>query len=158
MNATIRLKPLMVSIAIPLLGGFLSSLLSKDMKSVYQSLTLPSFAPPSWVFGVAWPVLYLLIGIAAYLIWTSDVPEANRIQALTFYGVQLALNFLWSPLFFRFELFQIAFWELCAILVLTVITTACFGMIRKSAAWLMVPYLLWLAYAAALNRAVVALN
>lgn len=108
---TIRLKPLAVSVAVPLAGGLLSNWLSGDVRAVYESLDLPAFAPPAWIFGVVWPLLYLLLGIAAYLIWEKPASSA-RTQALTFYGAQLLLNFLWSPLFFRFGLFRFAFWEL----------------------------------------------
>lgn len=114
---TIRLKPLAVSVAVPLAGGLLSNWLSGDVRAVYESLDLPAFAPPAWIFGVVWPLLYLLLGIAAYLIWEKPASTA-RTQALTFYGVQLLLNFLWSPLFFRFGLFRFAFWELCALFAL----------------------------------------
>lgn len=82
---TIRLKPLAVSVAVPLAGGLLSNWLSGDVRAVYESLDLPAFAPPAWIFGVVWPLLYLLLGIAAYLIWEKPASSA-RTQALTFYG------------------------------------------------------------------------
>ena len=154
---TIRLKPLAVSVAVPLAGGLLSNWLSGDVRAVYESLDLPAFAPPAWIFGVVWPLLYLLLGIAAYLLWEQPASSA-RTQALTFYGAQLLLNFLWSPLFFRFGLFRFAFWELCALFALAAVTAACFAMLSRRTLWLTAPYLCWLLYAAALNRAVAALN
>lgn len=157
MNASIRLKPLLISIAIPLAGGLLSSFLSGDVKAAYESLNLPAFAPDAKWFGIVWPVLYVLMGIAAYRIWS--LPEsAARTQALTFYAVQLALNFAWSPLFFRFEQYLPAFWLLCALLVLSIVTIACFAMLDRKSLWLLLPYLFWLVFAAALNRAIASMN
>ena len=157
MSATVRLKPLLICIAVPLLGGWLSSSLSGDMSAFYQGLLQPSFAPPAWLFGVMWPLLYLLLGIASYRIWISE-PGSARTQALVFYAVQLLLNFCWSPVFFRFGQLKLAFWLLCAILVLAMVCTACFMLIDRKTLWMTVPYILWLLYAAALNGAIVALN
>lgn len=157
MTGTIRIKPLALAIAVPLAGGYVSALLSGDIKAVYEAITLPDFAPAEGVFSLVWPILYIMMGIASYMIWETPSSPA-RTQALTFYAVQLALNFLWTPLFFRFGMFHFSFWMLCAILVLAIITTACFAMLNKWTLWLMLPYVLWLVYAASLNRAVAALN
>ena len=157
-TGTIRVKPLVVCLAVPQVGGIVSSLLAGDIRAVYHSLTLPAFAPPDWVFGVAWPVLYLLLGLACYAVWEARRAGPARVQALTFYGVQLALNFLWTPVFFRLLRLRLAFWLLCALLVLAVVTAACFYFVKKRTLWLLAPYLVWLGYAAALNGAIARLN
>ena len=157
MSGSFRLKPLLIALAIPQAAGLAGSLLAGDMSAVYAALGKPSFAPPGWLFGVIWPVLYLLLGIASWLVWRT--PEsAARTRALTFYAVQLVLNLLWPPLFFRLGLLRLAFWELCALLVLTIVMTACFLSLRRIAGLLVVPYCVWLVYAAAINRAAAALN
>ena len=157
MTASIRLKPLCVSVAIPLLGGMASAFLAGDMEQAYESMLRPSFAPPPWVFAVVWPILYLGLGIACYMIWELE-DSATRTQALTAYAVQLILNFLWPLLFFRFGLYEIAFWEICALLVVTLLTTGLFAYLKKKTLFLMLPYVLWLVYACALNKAIAMLN
>ena len=157
MSGSFRLKPLLIALVIPQAAGLAGSLLAGDMSAVYAALDKPSFAPPGWLFGAVWPVLYLLLGIASWLVWRT--PEsAARTRALTFYAVQLVLNLLWPPLFFRLGLLRLAFWELCALLVLTIVMTACFLSLRRIAGLLVVPYCVWLVYAAAINRAAAALN
>ena len=159
MSGMIKLKPLAVCLVIPILGGFLSSWLSGDIKEVYSRLILPAIAPPDWVFPVAWTVLYLMIGTASYLIYMSrSVPEEKRVGALTFYGVQLVLNFLWTPLFFRFLWLKLAFAELIALIVIALFTTIAFYRINKRTFLLMLPYLIWLSYAAVLNKLIIGLN
>lgn len=155
---SIRLKPFLILLLGPLALGMLSAFLAGDIPAVYESLTLPSFAPPAWVFGPVWAVLYLMMGFASWLIYQSPGTEEGRDQALTFYAVQLALNLLWPILFFRFGWLNVAFWELCAVLVLALVTAGCFFLRSKKAFWLMVPYCAWLIYAAALNRAILALQ
>ncbi len=157
MTAQIRAKPLIASIALAMGGGFLSNRLSGDVKAAYQELYLPWFAPPDWVFAVVWPVLYLMIAIAFYLVVESPKGEA-RTQAITFYLVQLFLNFLWSPLFFRWGAYGWAFRLLCAIFLLALVTTICFALIDRRTLWLMLPYLVWLAYAMLLNKSIAVLN
>ncbi|MEY8439718.1 TspO/MBR family protein [Anaerotruncus colihominis] len=157
MSGSFRLKPLLIALAIPQAVGLIGSLLAGDMSAMYAALDKPAFASPGWLFGVVWPVLYLLLGIASWMIWRT--PEsAARTRALTFYAVQLVLNLLWPPLFFRLGLLRPAFWELSALLVLTIVMAACFLSLRRIAGLLVVPYCVWLAYAAAVNRAVVALS
>lgn len=151
-------KGLLVALALPLGIGFLSNLLAGNAGEVYASLTLPSFAPPDWVFAPVWAALYLMIGLASWLVWRSPENAGQRTNALTFYTVGLLLNFLWSPMFFRWGLYLPAFWELCSLLVISLVTTALFAMQDKRTLWLMLPYDIWLLYAAVLNRAIAALN
>ena len=153
-----KIKPLVISLLIPLVGGFLSNLLSGDVKAVYESLTLPYFAPPAWVFAPVWILLYLMLGFASYLVWRSPENDGQRTRALTFYAVQMVLNFIWSPVFFGAQQYRLAFWILCAMIVLTFVMLAYFAMQDKRTLWLIIPYIAWLLFAAALNRAVITLN
>ncbi|MBL4935711.1 tryptophan-rich sensory protein [Clostridium sp. YIM B02515] len=117
----------------------------------YESFIKPSFAPPEWVFGIVWTILYLLMAIAAYRIWLKGKKEANVRKALTLYGIQLLLNFLWTIIFFRFRLIGLAFFELMLLLIFTLLTTFEFFRIDKIAGILMIPYILWVSFAGVLN-------
>jgi len=150
---------LAISVAVPLIGGFISSLLSmQNIKSFYLSLDKPSFAPPSWVFGPAWTVLYILMGIAAFLIWNKGLNTEGVIPALGFYLIQLALNFSWTPIFFRFQSILGALVVIIILWIAIIITTVLFWRLNKIAGLLLVPYLLWVTFATALNYYILRLN
>ena len=95
----IQWKKLLIALAIPLAVGGLSTLISGGM-SDYQDLVKPPLSPPGWVFAVVWPILYLLMGYASYLVYISDAPQGQKKRALTLYAIQLFFNFLWSPVYF----------------------------------------------------------
>lgn len=154
MFKSFRLKPFLFLLITPLALGIFSALLAGNIRTVYNALPLPPFAPPAWVFGPVWTVLYLMMGLASWYVYESPGSVDGRNQALTFYAVQLLLNLLWPILFFRFGWYSVAFWELCAALVLALVTTGCFFLRSRKAALLMAPYGLWLIYAAALNRSI----
>lgn len=154
MFRTIRLKPLAISVGVALLAGAFGALLGGDMST--DGIVSPWFMPPSWVFPVAWTVLFALMGTAAYLVFDSRHPE--RREALRVYGVQLAVNTLWSLLFFRLHLFLLSFLWILLLIVLVCITVRRFYRIDKKAASLLIPYLLWLSFAALLAFAVYRLN
>ena len=115
----------------------------------------PPVAPPR-SFPAAWTILYLLMGLSAGLVWNA-VPRGKKEALIPFYA-QLALNFLWSPLFFALELRLAAFFVLLAILGLSVWMTVAFYRVRKSAGLLGIPYLIWLCFAGYLNLAAYLLN
>jgi tryptophan-rich sensory protein len=123
----------------------------------YAQLVRPEWAPPSWVFGPVWTVLYIVIGIAAWLVWRADGFHAAR-GALSLFLVQLALNALWSWLFFGWHLGALAFADILLLWVLILATLIAFWRVRALAGWLLVPYLLWVSFASALNYAVWQLN
>jgi len=125
--------------------------------SFYTQIVLPEWAPPSWVFGPAWTVLYALMAIAAWLVWRADGFRAAR-NALTLFLVQLALNVLWSWLFFGWHRGALAFADILLLWVLIVVTIIAFWRMRPLAGALLVPYLLWVSFASALNYAVWQLN
>ena len=125
--------------------------------SFYTQLIRPDWAPPSALFGPVWTILYVLMGIAAWLVWRVGGFRAAR-MALTVFLVQLALNALWSWLFFRWKLGALAFAEIVLLWLLIVATIVGFWRIRKAAGALLVPYLLWVGFATALSYSVWRLN
>lgn len=154
----IRKRPLAVCIAIPLVTGGLSSWLTHRDMAAIEALRQPPLAPPGWLFPVVWSALYTMMGVASYLIYTSDAPEETKKRALTAYGVQLAFNFLWTIFFFHFRWFLFALVWLAALWGLILYTAVLFGRIRKSAGLLLVPYLLWVTFALYLNFGIHLLN
>lgn len=156
-----RLKPgwvVLISIAIAEGIGFLSGFLSGNQRNVYRDLVQPPFAPPGWLFPVAWGILYTLMGIAAAIIYLNRGNELRRRQGLWLYAVQLLVNFSWSIVFFRFQAFG---WAVAVILLLdalVILTTLWFWAVSKAAGKLMIPYLIWLAYASYLAIGVYMLN
>lgn len=143
---------LIPAIALPLLVGFLSSLGMKDVISSkwYTELKKPTFQPPSWMFGVAWTILYILMGIASWFILISP-SSILRTVALVWYIIQLALNALWSPLFFKWHKIIAANILIFCLLLAVLQTTVLFLRISTSAGLLLVPYILWLIFASILN-------
>ena len=152
----VRVKPLAASLLIALGGGGLSGLLIRGSVGRYQALRQPPLSPPGWVFPLVWTVLYLLMGVAAYLVWERGGP--GRKPALLLYGLQLGMNFLWAPLFFRWGMRGLALVWLLALWALAIWTALRFYRASRPAGWLLAPYLLWLAFAAYLNAGVWLLN
>ncbi|MCP9289971.1 TspO/MBR family protein [Gracilimonas sediminicola] len=124
----------------------------------YADLNKPSFNPPNWLFGPVWTTLYTLMGVAAAGVWEEGFPKPPVKSALTVFGVQLFLNGLWSFLFFGLQSPLIAFIEIILLLVFIVLTFKKFREIKWWIGWLLVPYLLWVAFAAILNLFIVVLN
>lgn len=151
----IQWKKLLVCIAIPLAVGGLAALLTGSSMEKFSSLNQPPLAPPGWLFPVVWTILYVLMGVASYLVLTSGRPDRF---ALRLYGVQLAVNFLWPLLFFRWELYWFAFVWLVLLWVLVVATAVRFHEISALAGWLLVPYILWVTFAGYLNFSIAVLN
>ena len=130
---------------------------SIQAKSFYGQLAQPAWAPPGSVFGPVWTVLYASMAISAWLVWRSGGFSANR-QALSLFLTQLALNALWSWLFFAWHRGALAFADILALLVLILATIVCFWRVRPLAGALLIPYLLWVSFAAVLNYSVWQLN
>nr|WP_209899195.1 TspO/MBR family protein [Nocardia goodfellowii] len=123
----------------------------------YKRLTQPGWAPPSWLFGPVWTVLYLLMAVAAWLVWRG-APWRSVRPALLVFLVQLILNAAWTPLFFGSDLRGLAFAEILVLLVAIAVTIWMFLRHSRIAAALLVPYFLWTAFAAALNFEIWRLN
>ena len=137
------------------LSGWLSN--SGYGNAWFDGLTKPFFMPPGWVFGVVWPILYVLLGIAVAMIFAEPDSEARR-KALILFFAQLVLNFAWSPLFFAAHAVKLALGTIFAMAAIAAMTSGSFWRIRRVAGALMLPYLAWLCFAAALNAAIDRLN
>lgn len=152
-----KIKKLLISLGIPLAVGGLSALITGGM-SDYGMLNQPPLAPPGWLFPVIWTILYLMMGYASYRVLTSGGDSKEIKQALILYGLQLFVNFLWSPIFFGLEWRLVAFFLLLILWVLILLTMRAFSAIDERAGDLLIPYLLWVTFAGYLNLAVYLLN
>jgi tryptophan-rich sensory protein len=154
MNNTLKL---IISILLPQLTGGLGALVTiSSVGSWYQTINKPSFTPPSWLFGPAWTTLYLLMGIAMFLIWKSD--HSQKKTALWLFGIQLFLNGIWSPAFFGLESPFLGLVVIVPLWVMILVCIKVFFPINKTAAYLMIPYLMWVSFATALNASIWYLN
>ncbi len=144
---------LLLCFAAAAIGAFASV----QAATFYQQLAQPSWAPPSSVFGPVWSLLYALMGIAAWLVWREGGWRRQRV-ALTLFAVQLALNALWSWLFFAWHRGALAFADVVLLWLVIVATLIAFWRVRPLAGVLLVPYLCWVSFASALNYAVWHLN
>ncbi len=141
-----------VAVLLPLAIGGLGSLATFGaVRDWYPTLVRPSFAPPSWVFGPVWTTLYVMMGVASWLAWRQGVAKPAVQAALTLYGIQLAFNLAWSWLFFGLRQPFVALIEIVVLLALIALTTLRFAVVSRPAAWLMLPYLAWVAFATVLN-------
>ena len=154
-NKSICWFVLAVSIGATELTGLVSGLLGGAAGERYDQLVRPPLSPPGWLFPVVWTVLYALMGIAAYRVY-CDAAGARRTGALRLYALQLGVNFLWSPVFFGLGSPALAVILLLDVLV--VLTIARFASINRCAAWLMIPYLMWILFATYLNIGILVLN
>ena len=117
--------------------------------SSYTALNKPAFSPPGYIFPIVWTILYILMGISSYIVYSSNSP--NKAKALLIYGIQLFFNFCWSILFFGFNLYLLAFIWLIALIFIIIIMIREFYAVTPLAAYLQIPYLIWCIFAAYLN-------
>jgi translocator protein len=149
---------LILCLSLPLLVGAISGYAtSSNISNWYVFLVKPSFNPPNWLFGPVWTSLYLLMGISLYLIWKSQA-GAGRKQALLLFAIQLAFNFGWSFIFFYFHEIGWALIEILALWLSILLTIISFYKVDKTAAYLQIPYLLWVSFATVLNASIFYLN
>ena len=154
----VKWKKLIICLAIPLAVGAVAALLSGSGMQQYGQLRQPPFSPPGWLFPVVWTILYLLMGYASYRVLTSRAEEEQIKKALSLYGAQLALNFLWPLIFFGLDMYLLAFIVLLALWVLIFLTINAFSDIDEWAGNLLLPYILWVTFALYLNFGVYLLN
>lgn len=147
-------------VTVPLLIGTLGAVASLDARSFYTELARPAWAPPGWIFGPVWTVLYAMMGVAAWLVWRdrSERAAGARRLGLGLFVAQLALNGMWSWLFFAWRRGGWAFADIVLLWLAIVAVIGCFARVRASAAWLLAPYLGWVTFASALTWAIWRLN
>ncbi len=136
--------------------GALSALLSGGFSDFYMRYEEPPLLPPAWLFPVVWVILYAAMGFSAYLIYSSDSNEKRT--ALTLYWVQLAVNFSWSIVFFRFEALWAAFAVIILLLILIMAMISAFRKINRTSAYINIPYMIWVIFASYLNLATAIIN
>lgn len=148
---------LFLIVLITQIVGVLGSLVSGDVSQIYSDLTLPPLSPPGWLFGSVWFVLYLLMGIAAYIIYISP-KSPQRNSSIYIYWIQLFINFLWPIVFFRFNAYWIAAGVIILLDLFVIINTIMFFKVNKTAGFLFIPYLIWILFATYLNISIALLN
>ena len=148
------LKTLIVNLVISLGVGGLSSILTRDSMDIYSTITLPPFAPPSSLFPIMWTILYILMAISATIIYR----KSSSAKSLVIYAVQLLVNFIWPLIFFDGRMFFVSFLWLILLWILVLWMTVEFYKVDHIAAYLQIPYILWLTFAAVLNWSIFSLN
>lgn len=154
-------KPLTLAgfVLLPLLTGLIGAAFTTPAISTwYATLAKPWFAPPNWLFGPAWTVLYILMGVASYLVYLQRGTELRVDGALKVYGVQLFLNLLWSVIFFGFRFILGGFVEILLLWVAIAVTIKRFYEVSPTAGLMMVPYIAWVTFASVLTFGVLQLN
>jgi benzodiazapine receptor len=157
-NGLLSLKKLAAALVLTLGASVLGAVFSVNAGEIYACLNLPAYAPPTFLFEPVWIVLFILMGLSFYRILLSDkcLPDIKRARSLFF--TQLVFNLLWSILFFGFSLRIAAFLDILILLFYIIMTIIKFYKLDRPAAWLLLPYALWVVYAAILNLSIVLLN
>lgn len=156
MNNVLKLT---IAIIVSELAGIVGSVFTMpSIPNWYATLAKPALTPPSWVFGPVWTTLFVLMGIAAFLIWKKGTDHKGVKKALGIFAIQLILNTGWSIIFFGLHSAKSAFVEIIFLWLAILATIIAFSKISKPAAWLLVPYILWVSFAVYLNYAIWALN
>ena len=158
MNNRINIKSLIIAIALPLAVGGLSALITMGAMQDFDALNKPPLSPPGWLFPIVWTVLYVLMGIASYIVLESSADAGEKKGALGLYLLQLVFNFFWSIIFFSFGAYELAFLWLVIFFGLIIVTAKRFWYIDNSAGILMLPYAAWVIFAAYLNLAISSIN
>ena len=154
---TINWGLLIIFIIVCNLIGAIGTIWTASDGSWYKGINKPSFNPPSWIFGPVWTLLFTLMGISLYLVWTS--PSSNiKLIALTLFVIQFLFNIAWSYLFFGLNKPLWSFIEILVLLVFILITTFYFIKVNKTAGYLLIPYFLWVSFASFLNYSIWRLN
>jgi tryptophan-rich sensory protein len=141
--------------AVGLLGGLATA---SSVSTWFNTLNKPFFTPPNWLFGPAWTILYILMGVAFGLIWAEGLKTKKSKIALKFFSLQLFLNFLWSIFFFGLKSPLLAFIDVILLWTFILLTILKFKAVSKTAAYLMIPYLAWVTFASILNLSIIILN
>ncbi len=154
-----KIFKIIIAVAICLLVGALSSIATQSsVNDWYLTLNKPSFNPPNWIFAPVWTILYVMMGVAAGIVWGKGFHHIWVKTGLYHFGFQLLLNAMWSLVFFGLKEPFYALLIIIALAILIVLTIKWFNVVSKKAAWLLVPYLLWVIFATALNFKIWELN
>lgn len=151
-----KVKSYVISILLALTVGGLSALATAKNMNIYDKINEPPLSPPAWLFPVVWSILFILMGVSAAMVYNENSPQTDN--ALFVYAVSLVLNFAWTIFFFNLQSFLVSFIILLALWVSILLTIILYFRINKVAAWLQIPYLIWVAFAGYLNLAIVFLN
>jgi len=158
-NKVSNMAKLIAAIAISQLAGVVGSIFTvSSVGTWYRVLEKPAFNPPPWVFGPVWTLLYTLMGVAAWLVWRRGLDTPGVRPALGLFIVQLVLNAAWSIIFFGLRRPLAAFVEILLLWTAILLTITWFFRVSRVAGWLLVPYIMWVTFAAVLNHAIVRLN
>ncbi len=154
-----KTKTYFISVFISLAVGGLAAFLTRNGNNIFENINVPPLTPPAIVFPIVWTVLYILLGISAAIVWINrkSTPKDARI-AINLYVLDLAINFTWSLIFFNMRNFGFAFWWLLVLLAVSIIMTAFFNRVKRIAAVLQIPYLLWISFAGYLTYMIYYLN
>lgn len=158
MNKKPKWRTLLPALALPLATGGLSALLTKNGMAAFEAVRKPPLTPPQWVFPVVWTGLYALMGLASYRVYESDASDPRKERAFRLYGLQLAMNFAWSIIFFTMRAYLAAFIWLLVMLAVIIAAQVRFRYIDGRAGKYMIPYIIWTVAAAYLNLGVYILN
>ena len=153
-----KIKSYLFFILSALAVGGLSAFFTRNSMSIYDDILTPPLSPPSIVFPIVWTVLFTLMGISAAMIYNSDVPQKQKESALLTYALSLAVNFFWSLIFFNLRAFLFAFLWLLLLLYLIIKTILQYYKINKLAAYLQIPYAVWVTFAGYLTLGIWWLN
>jgi tryptophan-rich sensory protein len=154
----IHIGKLLVSLLLPLgIGAVAGMFTAKAIPDWYATLNQPSFNPPNWVFGPVWTTLYILLGISLFLIWKMEAGKARNLAILIFM-LQMMLNFAWSFFFFYFKTIGLALLDILALWIMILVMLIHFYKLKPMAAYINIPYLLWVSFATVLNAAYYFLN
>lgn len=154
----IQFKTLIICIAVPLLTGGIAALLTRNGMEAFATVNKPPLSPPGFLFPVVWTILYTLMGIASYLVFCSGQNNEDITDALIVYALQLTFNFFWSFFFFGLEWYLFSFFWLLLLWGLILYTILLFYRLSQTAAYLLIPYLLWVTFAGYLNLGIALFN
>jgi tryptophan-rich sensory protein len=158
-NRKFQFFPFLVSLLITLAIGFVASLFTRpQIAGWYNTLNKPPFNPPPWIFAPVWTCIYILIAIAAYMVWQRRDASTNYLTARAVYVIQLALNFSWSIVFFGLHAIAGALLVIILLWISISLNIRWFGKLSKTAGWLLLPYFLWVSFATLLNFSIYLLN
>lgn len=152
-------QKLSVSLLLPLAVGGVAGLFTQpEITGWFRTIRKPAWQPPNWLFAPVWTLLYIFMGLALYLVWKNPAMHSQKRAAVLFWSVQLLFNFLWSFIFFKQHQIGLALADILLLWLFILLTIFAFAKTNRAAAWLLVPYISWVSFAAMLNLAILQLN